>query len=31
MEGLEQWVPPKLDGYISLFDAVAEQGISIRW
>lgn len=31
MEGLRKWVPPQLDGYASLFDAVAEQGISIRW
>ena len=31
MEGLKQWVAPQLDGYTSLFDAVAEQGISIRW
>ncbi len=31
MEGLKQWVAPQLDGYVSLFDAVAEQGISIRW
>jgi len=31
MEGLRQWVPPKLDGYASLFDAVADQKISARW
>jgi ABC-type phosphate/phosphonate transport system substrate-binding protein len=31
LEGLRRWVPPKLDGYRSLFDAVAEQGISDRW
>jgi ABC-type phosphate/phosphonate transport system substrate-binding protein len=31
MEGLKKWVAPQLDGYVSLFDAVAEQGISIRW
>ena len=31
MEGLRRWVPPALDGYASLFDAVAEQGISARW
>ena len=26
-----QWVPPRLDGYTSLFEAVEEQGISARW
>jgi phosphonate transport system substrate-binding protein len=31
LEGLRAWVRPKLDGYESLFDAVAEQGISDRW
>ncbi len=31
MEGLRRWVPPQLDGYSSLFDAVREQGISARW
>jgi ABC-type phosphate/phosphonate transport system substrate-binding protein len=31
MEGLQQWVLPRLDGYQSLFDAVAAQGISPRW
>ena len=31
MEGLRQWVPPKLDGYTSLFEAVKEQGIPARW
>ena len=31
MEGLRQWVPPQLDGYASLFEAVKEQGISARW
>jgi ABC-type phosphate/phosphonate transport system substrate-binding protein len=31
MEGLRQWVPPNLDGYASLFEAVREQGISTRW
>ena len=31
MEGLRQWVPPKLDGYTSLFQAVQEQGIPARW
>jgi len=31
MEGLRQWVPPKLDGYDSLFEAVKEQQISPRW
>lgn len=31
MEGLRQWVRPQLEGYASLFEAVREQGISIRW
>jgi phosphonate transport system substrate-binding protein len=31
LEGLRAWVPPRLDGYESLFAAVREQGISIRW
>ncbi len=31
LEGLRKWVPPQLDGYASLFAAVDEQGISIRW
>lgn len=31
MEGLRRWVPPQLDGYASLIDAVREQGISARW
>ena len=31
MEGLRAWVPPELDGYQSLFEAVEKQGISIRW
>jgi ABC-type phosphate/phosphonate transport system substrate-binding protein len=31
LEGLRKWVPPKLDGYASLFEAVEKQGISIRW
>jgi ABC-type phosphate/phosphonate transport system substrate-binding protein len=31
MEGLRQWVPPNLDGYASLFEAVREQEISPRW
>ncbi len=31
MEGLRQWVPPKLEGYESLFEAVREQGIPARW
>jgi phosphonate transport system substrate-binding protein len=31
MEGLHQWVPPELDGYASLMEAVREQGISSRW
>jgi ABC-type phosphate/phosphonate transport system substrate-binding protein len=31
MEGLHRWVPPMLDGYTSLFEAVREQGIGARW
>ncbi|MBA2639317.1 MAG: PhnD/SsuA/transferrin family substrate-binding protein [Nocardioidaceae bacterium] len=31
MEGLRQWVPPQLDGYASLFEAVREQAIPPRW
>ena len=31
LEGLRRWVKPELDGYASLFEAVAEQGISPRW
>jgi ABC-type phosphate/phosphonate transport system substrate-binding protein len=31
LEGLRQWVPPQLEGYSALFDAVKEQGITSRW
>ncbi len=31
MEGLRRWVPPQLEGYASLFEAVREQGVSDRW
>ena len=31
LEGLKRWVRPELDGYASLFEAVAEQNISFRW
>jgi phosphonate transport system substrate-binding protein len=31
LEGLRAWVPPRLDGYESLFAAIRQQGISIRW
>ena len=31
LEGLRQWVPPQLEGYGPLFDAVAEQGVASRW
>lgn len=31
LEGLKRWVPPRLDGYASLFDAVREQDIPARW
>ena len=31
MEGLRRWVAPQLEGYQSLFKAVVEQGIPLRW
>jgi len=31
MEGLRQWVLPQLDGYTSLFAAIEEQKIPMRW
>ncbi len=31
MEGLRKWVPPRMDGYASLFEAVDEQQISPTW
>jgi len=31
LEGLREWVLPRLEGYDSLFAAVREQGISPRW
>ncbi|KZS84253.1 Rv1680 family SBP-like protein [Mycobacterium persicum] len=31
LEGLRRWVPPHLDGYQPLFEAVEEQGIDPRW
>jgi ABC-type phosphate/phosphonate transport system substrate-binding protein len=31
LEGLRKWVPPELDGYASLFAALDDQGISVRW
>lgn len=31
LEGLRRWVPPHLDGYKPLFEAVQEQGIDPRW
>ena len=31
MEGLRRWVPPRLEGYASLFEAVRDQGIPDRW
>lgn len=31
LEGLRRWIPPRLDGYESLFAAVRAQGISERW
>jgi phosphonate transport system substrate-binding protein len=31
LEGLRRWVPPQLDGYATLFEAVRRQGIPPRW
>ncbi|GAA3959871.1 Rv1680 family SBP-like protein [Actinoplanes auranticolor] len=31
LEGLRRWVPPRLEGYESLFDAVRDQQVSARW
>lgn len=31
MEGLRQWVPPQLEGYTSLFEAIQQQHIPTRW
>jgi len=31
LEGLREWVAPKLDGYRDVFAAVEEQGIAARW
>ena len=31
MEGLRAWVPPKLDGYAALIEAVREQKVPDRW
>ncbi len=31
MEGLKQWVRPRLEGYGSLFEAVQEQEVAPRW
>jgi ABC-type phosphate/phosphonate transport system substrate-binding protein len=31
MEGLRAWVPPKLDGYDALIEAVREQKVPDRW
>lgn len=31
LEGLREWVLPRLDGYQDLFSAVEEQGISATW
>ncbi|MFN2477834.1 MAG: phosphate ABC transporter substrate-binding protein, partial [Pseudonocardiaceae bacterium] len=31
MEGLRRWVPPQPEGYQSLFEAVKEQKIPLRW
>jgi phosphonate transport system substrate-binding protein len=31
LEGLREWVGPRLDGYRDLFEAVVEQGIDASW
>ena len=31
MDGLRRWVPPHLEGYQSLFEAIKEQRIPLRW
>jgi phosphonate transport system substrate-binding protein len=31
LEGLRRWVRPELEGYRSLFEAVNEQGVPLRW
>lgn len=31
LEGLREWVPPQIEGYRELFEAVDEQGISATW
>jgi len=31
LEGLRRWVRPELDGYATLFEAVAEQGVPAWW
>jgi ABC-type phosphate/phosphonate transport system substrate-binding protein len=31
LEGLRKWVRPQLDGYGTLFEAVREQGVPLRW
>jgi ABC-type phosphate/phosphonate transport system substrate-binding protein len=31
LEGLRRWVPPRLDGYRALFNAIDEQGIAATW
>jgi len=31
MEGLRRWVPPRLEGYASLFEAVQAQDIGAHW
>jgi ABC-type phosphate/phosphonate transport system substrate-binding protein len=31
LEGLQRWVPPELEGYRDVFEAVEEQGVGHRW
>ena len=31
LEGLTKWVPPHLDGYTGLFEAIEHQGVDERW
>jgi ABC-type phosphate/phosphonate transport system substrate-binding protein len=31
LEGLTRWIPPRLEGYASLVEAMAEQDIPLRW
>lgn len=31
LEGLTQWIAPRLEGYTGLFEAIDEQGVDARW